>query len=767
MPKILNTVVEALKADETQGKLALESMVDLTRTHPSCWKDTSADLVNIISDVVMMTDFEEGTRSQAAEVVLTLSNQVPATLRKVPTMKTKFFPALVKMLSEVEEDNQVWAETIDGEDETGNNTHSAALAAISRLSLDMKENFVLEACKPVFAESFTHQDWKIRQAGYLTFGLIAESCKDYMKANLDNAMQTACKALQDENVRVRYSGLSCLALVLTELSPVAQLKFHSELIPALLNIIQNEQILKVQTHAISCMINFTSGLIQEDETELTDTKKSSEILNLYSDQIFTSLLQNLEKGIKEKYEPMQEEVMNLLNVSATLIEGNFNKYFDKFMPLMNEILDHVEPKTIAQMNLRARTIESMGYMISAIVEDDQRVFLPAVKQVTERLFVLLQSEFAQEDPQEPAIKEALSKIAFYLKEDFNVVAPKFLEILIKDASVNVDIKSENADLPTANQDTKCKSFEFKLKGMENSTRISVNTSALGNKIQAFQLILKVSEAMSTGFTPYIETVLPLLKTHINHFSKAIRKASLKTYRFILLALDPSSNQKFFRQIYNIFGLNIVMANKKDNVKEVKLLFKELYHCMRIISENETDNKIFESEQQMNSFIELMGQCLNTVAVNKEHQLALIEEKNQNHQIDAEDEDQIKEELYKITGAATYINECADVIFSVYGKECRTMIDTHVQPYFAKVLNEYRVVSERELQDCTFFFMQYVNQVNNEDALQIIQLCQQFVEILLWTKPDMADVRQNAIYGIAVFAKNLNQNAFKSLLPNVM
>ena len=74
MPKILSTVVESLRADETQGKQALESMVDLTRTHPGCWKETSADLVNIISDVVQMTDFEEGTRTQAAEVVLTLAN---------------------------------------------------------------------------------------------------------------------------------------------------------------------------------------------------------------------------------------------------------------------------------------------------------------------------------------------------------------------------------------------------------------------------------------------------------------------------------------------------------------------------------------------------------------------------------------------------------------------------------------------------------------------------------------------------------------------
>jgi hypothetical protein len=198
------------------------------------------------------------------------------------------------------------------------------------------------------------------------------------------------------------------------------------------------------------------------------------------------------------------------------------------------------------MNLRARTIETMGYMISAVEDDEEKVLLPVVKQVTERLFVLLQSEFSHEDPQEPAVKEALSKIAFYLKEDFNLVAPKFLEILIKDASVNVDIKSENADLPSTQQDNKSKSFEFKLKGMENSTRISVNTSALGNKIQAFQLILKLSEAMSYGFAPYIETVLPVLKDNINHFSKEIRKAALKTYRFILSDIHEPENLKFFR-----------------------------------------------------------------------------------------------------------------------------------------------------------------------------------------------------------------------------
>jgi hypothetical protein len=50
------------------------------------------------------------------------------------------------------------------------------------------------------------------------------------------------------------------------------------------------------------------------------------------------------------------------------------------------------------------------------------------------------------------------------------------------------------------------------------------------------------------------------------------------------------------------------------------------------------------------------------------------EKNQAGQIDEEDEDEIKEELYKISGAATYINECANIIMTTYKQECKQMID---------------------------------------------------------------------------------------------
>ena len=57
----------------------------------------------------------------------------------------------------------------------------------------------------------------------------------------------------------------------------------------------------------------------------------------------------------------------------------------------------------------------------------------------------------------------------------------------------------------------------------------MNTGELENKIAAFHHILKVAEAMGTSFQPYVATVLPVLQTHMNFTSKALKKLALKTF----------------------------------------------------------------------------------------------------------------------------------------------------------------------------------------------------------------------------------------------
>jgi hypothetical protein len=64
--------------------------------------------------------------------------------------------------------------------------------------------------------------------------------------------------------------LTCLGLLLTELAPDAQKKYHDQLIGVLLKMMKEEQYLKLKTQSTSCMVNFVRGLINEDALEDED-----------------------------------------------------------------------------------------------------------------------------------------------------------------------------------------------------------------------------------------------------------------------------------------------------------------------------------------------------------------------------------------------------------------------------------------------------------------------------------------------------------------
>lgn len=72
--------------------------------------------------------------------------------------------------------------------------------------------------------------------------------------------------------------------------------------PVLLKCMNEESLIKLQCHAVSTVINFTKGLVNEDEEE--DSKKSTNIIELYSKELFTSLIVLLNKAMLQNYEPL-------------------------------------------------------------------------------------------------------------------------------------------------------------------------------------------------------------------------------------------------------------------------------------------------------------------------------------------------------------------------------------------------------------------------------------------------------------------------------
>ena len=102
---------------------------------PSFLKDHLDAITKIVSDIVRTKEFETGTRTQACEVVLNLTEHMPAMMRKVPEMKADFFQAVVQLVTECEQDADTWKEMLEDEQGTGSDAYSTGVNAISRLSV--------------------------------------------------------------------------------------------------------------------------------------------------------------------------------------------------------------------------------------------------------------------------------------------------------------------------------------------------------------------------------------------------------------------------------------------------------------------------------------------------------------------------------------------------------------------------------------------------------------------------------------------------------
>lgn len=121
------------------------------------------------------------------------------------------------------------------------------------------------------------------------------------------------------------------------------------------------------------------------------------------------------------------------------------------------------------------------------------------------------------------------------------------------------------------------------------------------------------------------------------------------------------------------------------------------------------------------------------------------------------------EIYKITGAATYIGECCNIIMVTHNTEVFSIFDTSVKGYFANVLQDYKMAAVREIQDALFFFIQFVSNCGVTEPIVLLALNNAFTDIALWSDDDMYDLRQNCLYGVSVIGKILSPEAFKTMV----
>jgi hypothetical protein len=159
-----------------------------------------------------------------------------------------------------------------------------------------------------------------------------------------------------------------------------------------------EPLIKMQTQATATVLSFVTGLLNEDD-EAEEEVDAKEILAPYSKQLLQALVALLQKGIQQNYEPLQTEALQLLSSVAQVLLEEFSVYYNDFIPLMQEILEKVGQTTMSEKQLRAKAIDSIGSIIIAVTDSDQKdEFKASVSSIAEYLSKLIQSGLTDDDP---------------------------------------------------------------------------------------------------------------------------------------------------------------------------------------------------------------------------------------------------------------------------------------------------------------------------------------------------------------------------------
>lgn len=190
------------------------------------------------------------------------------------------------MMTEVDyaDDLEGWYDLQDEEMQTRNDPCSVASEGLQRMSVFLGEKTTLACSSDIIKAGIDSQNWKEKFMGYRFLGMISEACKKSFTKNVEEIIKMSVSGLIVDNPRIKYESLQATGLLLNDLKPTLQLKFHSELVPAFVRMMNEEPKLKLQTQATACMTSFVKGLIDDEVAEDSEVQqKNKKVLIPYAE----------------------------------------------------------------------------------------------------------------------------------------------------------------------------------------------------------------------------------------------------------------------------------------------------------------------------------------------------------------------------------------------------------------------------------------------------------------------------------------------------
>ena len=753
---ILETTLQCLKEHSSENlKICLDSLNDLSEYEPKILRKSFSDIFILMGKIIEDKEIDDNLREIAYELLINLIENMPKLMKNDEEKLSNLIQSLFKYAMEIDEEiDDEWltpkATTFINDEFIPEQKLDEATSLLIRLFDALDEKVVLKIVSNNIAELIQHsseKDWKYKYIAYITIAEVISYVKELN--HIENIIEMILKDVNNQNIKIQYAALYCIAELADEHNPDFQNEYHGKVIGTLLNVLNNSNVLRIRLQVVDALDCFIEHVT--DEVGAKYLQNSFDILFTVFNEDDTKCPCSLKEGI--------------LNVVQEFIDASneeFKKYAEKCFSILLEylkkILNDGTNKTL--IGILLETISIIG---------------PLCPEIYKNYLLTLVNTLIKIQASLSSFKE---NIGNYLLSSWEKIVPNLL----------IDNKEKLLEVTQSLIELLKKPPEM---SVSNNPNYQVNVQEFFKEDEE-KKEEKVKPNLQTSETEEFTTFIEILNLILESAPATINASEVENLYPVILSLLKYPNTDIQGEVANTFSNSIkslIATNCEQNALHnaakkyiadiVEQLFKEsnfslIVSLLDSIREIISSVKLFLTTPEINDLSEKLLKIFDKVEQNRidlNKQKLKTEKEIENDKktgdnkifsddeedLDSEQEaiDEIQDEIEELEEVQTSFSEFFGTLFDTHKNLTLEIVEKFLKDYLPKYFNEQSSTFEKKLgvliiDDMAEFLQQdLIGNIWNEILKTMIT----------YSNHKDYELRNAAAYGLGIFAK-FTKNDFK-------
>lgn len=552
LPAMMAALQHALAHDASDAAAVLDVFVQIAEARPAFFRPAIAEVTAALFTVAKEPRCDTAVRKFAMEAIVTLVEQRPAMMRRIPGFVQPFVELVLAWMVAVDESLlEPWLAFEEPDDVSVSELGDEYL---ERLSIALRGRTVVPVLLPHLSALMASPDWRQRQAGLSAVSMCCAGCRAFLRPHVAEMLRLATAGARDAHPYVRWAALDLLVQLLREYGPWLQ-RHAAPAVVALLVAGCNDAVARVQVCAVNALEDFVASA-------------PAEAVHQHAPAFLACLQHTLAAPRIE----LLEASVSILTLLADYLKERFQPYYATFVPALKRIVAGAKDKSVRL--LRGKAVDCICTVGAAV---GRAAFARDALEVMREMMATQIGE--ADDPQIVFLETGFVKIAECLGADFAQFLPAVIQPTLQRAATTPQVQdidiADGSELPDG--------WQMMTVG---DLFVGVNTEQIVDKTTAITVLSSYAASLEGAFYPYIDSVLNVVLPELKCvFHESVRKAAYDILPQLVIsakaapAAAPADLQRLWLLIYN--AIMDALPAETDN-ETIAAGIESLHTCISVL-----------------------------------------------------------------------------------------------------------------------------------------------------------------------------------------